>query len=134
MSTQHIGTKNNRERTGNRNELALSGIVREIPDVRHGDLDKFQTDTKGRFELFIEATSSKQYKATRWTRAIAEVMGAYSMLLRHEWEDVDHEFPVDITIWNPEGQIVLQETEVSWDRFLDMCELVHRRMWEMRES
>lgn len=132
--TAFPGTKNNRERSDTRNDLALSKFVRRIPDVRHCDIDLFQVDTKGRFEWFCEATSTKDHKASTYTRALAQATGAYTMLLRHAYNDIEHEHPIDITVWDADGKRVMQETGVGWDRLEYACNRTHELLWSRREN
>lgn len=86
---------------GFRNNLALSRAHREVDGLRAIDIDLVQWCKHClQPELFIESTSSKR-KNTRVTRIIATHSNAPTMLLRHSYDDRNHEDPVDISIWDP---------------------------------
>ena len=124
-----IGTRFNVERSGNRNSLALSSSLRNIPDVRHLDLDMMQwsPDYK-QLEIVFEASSTTGYKNTNVARTIAKNHGAFALLIIHKWEDVDHLYPVKITLWYPDGTRHKDCTglEMSWQEFEQLCADIHK--------
>lgn len=88
--------------TGFRNNLALSRACREVDGLRHIDVDMVQWCRDClQPELFIEATSAAGHKQTRVTRIIASHCGAPTMLLKHSFDDADHEYEVSVYIWEP---------------------------------
>jgi hypothetical protein len=140
----HIGTIRNKEKTGNRNDLAGSNSLRRVPDVRHQDLDKFQYDPKtDEVEMVFEFTSQHAPKAMKMTKRIAADLGAWCCLVHHEWLDDDNAYPITVTLWEPyldeDGSPVLNrfgkkqmkvveevnELEMSWEEFEDICHQVH---------
>jgi hypothetical protein len=90
----------NEERTGERNFLPLSSAAREVFGVRHQDIDLFQYCPRCKHpEVFIEATSSTRDKYTHPLRIVASMCGVPTLLVRHEWNDIHHQYPVDVSIW-----------------------------------
>lgn len=92
----------NEERSGQRNFMPLSKAAREVFGVRHQDIDLVQYCSRcKRPELFMESTSSTGNKYTQVLRIIAEKFDAPVLMIRHEWNDVRHEHPVDLYLWLP---------------------------------
>lgn len=92
----------NVERSGERNFMALSSAARLVNNVYHFDVDLFQVCQKCRKpQAFLEATSSKGFKNTAILREIAEKFNAPTILVRHEYGDEGHAYPIDIHYWPP---------------------------------
>jgi hypothetical protein len=92
----------NEERSGQRNFLPLSSIAREVFGVRHQDIDLIQyCPSCKRPEMLIEATSSNGPKFTQVLRVIGDLCNVPVLMVRHEWNDVRHEHPIDLYMWEP---------------------------------
>lgn len=90
----------NEERSGQRNFLPLSSIAREVFGVRHQDVDLLQyCPTCKHPEVLIEATSSSGPKYTHVLRILGSLCGVPVLLVRHEWNDVRHEYSIDLYLW-----------------------------------
>lgn len=88
--------------TGERNNLPLSSLARKIEDVYHYDVDLMQACKMCREpHVFMEATSSNKYKFTQVLRKIATHCGVPTILIRHDFGDVGHSHPIDISYWEP---------------------------------
>lgn len=101
-SERYSSTASNVEKSGERNFMALSSAARRVDRVYHYDLDLFQV-CKRCFQpqVFMEATSSKGFKNTSILREIATKFEVPAILIRHEFGDEDHAYPIDIHYWNP---------------------------------
>ena len=117
---------------GFRNNLPLSRACREIPGLRHIDVDMVQwcKDCK-QPEVFVEATSAA-VKNTLVTRIIASYCGAPTLLLRHSYDDRDHEYEVSVYLWEP-GKVRRNDRpdqellNVPWSKFQDILMWLHRK-------
>lgn len=123
----------NEERTGERNFLPLSKAAREVFGLRHQDVDLVQYCNRCKNpEVFIEATSSTGFKYTQPLRIIATKCDAPTVLIRHEWGDVDHEHPVDLYLWNPDRTGREDEPDkilhgATWDQFRSLLSSIHQK-------
>lgn len=118
--------------TGFRNNLGLSRACREIPGLRHIDVDMVQwcRDCK-QPEVFIESTSSA-VKQTQVTRIIATHCNAPTMLLKHSFDDTEHEYEVSIYIWDPGKLGRFDEPDrklvnVPWSKMQEVLLWFHNR-------
>jgi len=127
----------NYERTGSRNDLALSRSLRNIPSVRHLDVDMYQYDPKTYdVEAVFEATSADvdPYVKTYMIRKIAKKLNAYAVLVVHRYQDELHLYPVRVWIWDEEGTEQVQGAEISWDNFEDLCTQIHEIKQEEKDK
>lgn len=119
--------------TGFRNNLALSRACREVDGLRHTDIDMTQwcARCKG-IELLIEATSAVGHKQTQITRIIATHCGVPTMLLKHSFDDHQHQYEVSVYIWEPgrTGRFDEPDREllnISWSKFQSVLSWFHRQ-------
>lgn len=116
--------------SGFRNNVPLSKAAREIDGLRHIDVDLVQWCKDClQPELLIESTSAHK-KNTQITRIIAAGCGAPTMLLRHAYDDQNHEDPVDIYIWQP-GNVGYRDKPdrtleaVTWKKLQEVLRWFH---------
>lgn len=87
---------------GFRNNLALSRAARGVFGLRHMDVDLYQLCKYCRRpELFIESTSKVGFKNTRDLRVLGTICGSPTLLVKHVFNDVLHEHPIDMFLWEP---------------------------------
>lgn len=92
----------NEERSGERNFMPLSSAARGVFGVRHQDIDLVQyCPSCKKPEILIEATSSTGPKFTQVLRIIGSMCNTPVLMIRHEWADVRHEYPIDLYLWEP---------------------------------
>lgn len=87
------------------NSRALETITRYsgIDNLRTMDVDEFGYCSKCLDVAYvIEATSANE-KSVLMTRKLAKQLGATAIYVWHEWEDVDHEHPIYIEVWEADG-------------------------------
>lgn len=82
--------------------MPLSRAARDVFGVRHQDIDLVQYCPRCKHPtLFMESTSSTGPKYTEVLRIIAERFDAPVLMIRHAWNDVQHQHPVDLYLWEP---------------------------------
>lgn len=119
-----VGGPSNRERTGTR-DLCVSSALRRVPDVRHIDVDFLQYCPLCRkIEVVMEASSDPR-KASDLARRIGKQLTATTLLIIHTYDDDEHEHPVLISTWNPDGQKILSKVEMSWTDYLELLHAYH---------
>lgn len=118
---------------GFRNNLPLSRAHKSIrtPGVHAIDIDLVSYHSACRRPVvFIEATSSSN-KSTHINRIIASMCNAYTLLLRHSFDDRDHEYEISMYLWEP-GRTKNQDppdrelVNVPWSKFTDTINWLHR--------
>ena len=119
-----VGGPSNRERSGAR-DLSFSSAMRRVPNVRHADLDLYQYDPATREVEVVFEVSSDPRKSSDLTRRIARRLQAYAVLLIHRYNDVRHEHPVTVSVWDPNGRKILSKAEMQWHDFIQYAEHLH---------
>ncbi len=123
----------NVERSGKRNFMALSSITREVFGIRSQDIDMVTYCPSCKHPvLLMEATSSQGPKYTQVLRIIGSLCGIPVLMIRHSWEDTNHEHPIDMYLWHPGSTSrdaapdqVLEET--SWSSLKSAMLNIHER-------
>lgn len=141
-------TARNIERSGNRNSLALSGALRDVPNVRHQDTDMNQYDEfwnpeikdfDFQVEIVFESTSSRKYtpeKKTQLARTkFAKPNNAWTCLVIHAYGDDERKHPIEVWLWEPDGTPNEVYGEVmTWECLVDICTQIHEMYVEDRKN
>lgn len=82
--------------------MSLSSAARMVDGVYHYDVDLFQV-CKSCYnpQVFMEATSSTGFKNTAMLRRLGTRFNVPSILIRHEFGDENHAYPLDLYYWEP---------------------------------
>ena len=128
-----VGGPSNRERSGER-DLCFSSALRRVPDVRHIDVDAIQYDPVTRAPEVVVEASSDERKASDLARRFARRLDAYTVLIIHRYNDVNHQYPVTVSCWTPAGRKILSKAEMSWRDFVDYMRHLHDLHREYRNS
>jgi len=120
------------------NSRAISDAARKLKDdrIRVLDLDQFGYCKKCLQVIYVtEATSARSDKSTLMVRHLAKQLKAVAIFIRHEWEDIDHKYPIYLAAWKPDGSKwqpvdhLVQRTEwESYTKLIKSCQRVHEEL------
>lgn len=115
-------------------DLSFSNAIREVPGVRHLDVDAaICCSTCNEIEALVEASSdgmsgtqwADRNKATRMTRILAKRIGCYTLLIQHYPNDDNHQYPVTVTGWFADGHVFCEARTISWEELSLNLDSIH---------
>lgn len=106
---------------GKTRDLSLSNAIREIPGVRHTDIDATVACANcGRTVVLIESTSDGikprdgVRKSAHVVRAVGRRLFSSVFLIQHGINDVEHRESVVLTRWTTVGSTSIDHEEMPW--------------------
>lgn len=84
-------------------------------------------------EVVVEASSDPR-KASDLARRFARKLDAYCVLIIHRYNDITHEHPVTVSVWDPTGRKILTKAEMTWSAFVGYMRTLHDLHIEYRTN